>query len=155
MNFVNQNCVNPECETELEFSIDQIGTVQSCSNCGQKMRIRINQSPVKDDFDKRQKTILKETSQYSSYIKNQNQSSFRKKKKVKAGSGCMAMMAVILGCIVITIGLSIGSDVSWSSIGKIFSFAGIAGVAAFAYFGYFAVEEEDSHSDGQKSKRRH
>ena len=39
MSQINLNCTNRNCNAELSFSANQMGSMQSCSNCGQKLYV--------------------------------------------------------------------------------------------------------------------
>ena len=153
---VKQICVNPDCEKELSFASQLIGTIQPCPHCDQRVRV------VQTHIPKREETIyqnphldinLNKRTVKSNYERYGHKARYRTQKKVKASSGCLAMAAVLLGGLVIAIGLSFGSGFSWSMIGKLFALSGLLSIAAFAYFGYFAIEEDDNHAESNQKRR--
>ena len=51
MSQINLNCTNRNCNAELSFSTGQVGSMQSCPNCGQKLYVPDYNSQEKIGYD--------------------------------------------------------------------------------------------------------
>jgi Flp pilus assembly pilin Flp len=68
-------------------------------------------------------------------------------RKLKMGSGCFAMLAVMFAVALVATGVGIVTEVDQKKLtGWSILFAGVAGLAAFIFFGYFARESAASSS---------
>lgn len=155
MAIIDFRCSNPHCGEPLTFDIREAGSVQHCRHCQQKLIVPdINSRPYQEPPSTHHNNLFENQPDSISRraVRKDNAYQMRTRKRVKAGPGCLAMFATMMGIFIIAIGLIMAGHISWQSMGSITSFAGLAGIGAFAYFGYFALEEDDGSYDRRQMR---
>lgn len=155
MSDLRVNCTNQDCNSKLVFSREYMGSIQSCPNCGVELLIpkiepKPYASPTNQPFPSpyEAKGIQQAPITYSGVTEDGG----KRTRKVRVGSGCLAMMAVMFAFAILVFGYSLMFDITPGIYGLFVVMTGIAGIGAFAYFGYFAQETENNYRDERKSR---
>ncbi len=155
MSKINLKCSNVDCQTSLTFLKSLSGSMQECTNCGQKLYLpglskledqNLSLASSTQSVDRPQK--LYSAGPVSSLERDDRG---QKTRKVKMGSGCLAMLAVMFGITILGVGANLIVGLGEKTMGVFMLLSGIGGIVAFVYFGYWATETEDKFQD----RRRH
>ena len=154
MSLINLNCTNRDCSAELTFHSSQMGSMQSCPDCGQKLYIPGERKEEAQEFTA-QKSLydFKNPTQFysASTVKSlERDDSGQRTRKVKMGSGCLAMFAVMFGVVILGVGYNLIIGVGEKMLGFFTILAGLGGIVAFVYFGYWATETNDRFEDRRR-----
>lgn len=156
MSQINLNCTNRNCNADLTFSSSQMGSMQSCPNCGQKLYVPEEMTQELEEFVPHKpptKTFERPQQLYSAGPVRSLERDDRgqRTRKVKMGSGCLAMFAVMFAVVILGVGYNLIIGMGEKMMGLFTILAGLGGIVAFVYFGYWATETEDRFED----RRRH
>lgn len=150
-------CTNPNCQRQITFDQEAVGTVQQCPHCSQRVIVpdlvtsnaQTAIVPVSTAAPVPVPTIApvyNQPPQATQYQQQERHIESQTARKLNMGSGCFAMLAVMFAFLVLAIGSSfiIGSFVPNFNPQFIFGvmsmIGGLAGLAAFVFFGYIATE---------------
>jgi DNA-directed RNA polymerase subunit RPC12/RpoP len=144
-------CTNPNCGRQLFFDTQQVGSVQQCPHCAQRIIVpdavaNLPALPVQPSTVIAPNPQVERPAQYA--FQQERAIEAQTSRRLKMGAGCFAMIAVMFAVALFGFGVGTVAEVDpkklwgWSSM-----IAGLAGLAAFVYFGYIATETASSSSD--------
>lgn len=144
---VSVSCTS--CGNALTFSSDHSGSIQECGHCGQKIIVPGNaeMAPSSSQLvpQKAPQTVAAQT--FYSYQQERAQAA-QSSRKLKMGSGCFAMLAVMFAVALMAAGFGQLFEINKEKLlGLSMLVAGMLGLMAFVYFGYIATETAISSSD--------
>lgn len=142
------------CRRQISFDPQYVGSIQQCPHCGQQVivpnaasanslsALAVQAAPVVPVTP-----IVERQAQYVERAQEAQTS-----RRLKMGSGCFAMLAVMFAVGLVGTGVGILTEVDEQKLfGLSAVIGGLAGLAAFVFFGYIATETASSSSDRGRS----
>jgi predicted RNA-binding Zn-ribbon protein involved in translation (DUF1610 family) len=147
------------CRREISFDVQHGGSIQQCPHCGQQLIVPnaaqgTASSNLPAALAARPSPVPAATpvvERHMHYMERAQEA--QTSRKLKMGSGCFAMLAVMFAVGLVGTGIAVlFPEVDQQRLyGLSAVFAGLAGLAAFVYFGYIATETASSSSDRGRS----
>lgn len=146
------SCTNPDCRHQMSFDTQQAGSVQRCPRCGQRIIVPDTAAAGVPALAVQPSTVTAPNAQVErpAHFSFQQERAMEAQtsRRLKMGSGCFAMLAVMFAVTLFGFGIGTVADVDPKKLwGWAAMIAGLAGLAAFVYFGYIATETASSSSD--------
>lgn len=148
---VSLSCTNPNCGRQMSFDAQQAGSVQQCPQCGQRIIVpdaaaSVPALAVQPSAVIAPNVQAERPAQFA--FQQERAVDAHTSRRLKMGSGCFAMLAVMFAVALVGFGIGTVADVDPKKLwGLSAMIAGLAGLAAFVYFGYIATETASSSSD--------
>jgi len=147
------------CRREISFDVQYGGSVQQCPHCGQQLIVPNASNPTSAATLPAKlaaqpppaPSATPVVERHMHYVERAQEA--QTSRKLKMGSGCFAMLAVMFAVGLVGTGVAILlPELDQQRLyGLSAVFAGLAGLAAFVYFGYIATETASSSSDRGRS----
>ncbi len=147
------SCTNQSCRRPIAFDAQHAGSIQQCPHCGQRVIVPdpapANAPGALAVQPPAPIAVTPVEERPVPYAYQQERSlEARTSRRLKMGSGCFAMLAVMFAVGLIATGIGtlteIDEDKLWGLSALV---GGIAGLAAFVFFGYVATETASASTD--------
>ena len=141
------------CRHQISFKAEQVNSIQECPNCGQQVLVPSAQLAdsamaltVQQPQAQPNTPVTRSPAQHG--YQQERSREAQASRKLKMGSGCFAMLAVMFATALIADGIGILTEVNQDKLwGLSAVIGGLAGLAAFIFFGYVATETASKSSD--------